>query len=295
MRRKDVYAKITQKIVADLEKGVRPWMKPWNAEHLAGRISRPLRFNKEPYTGINILNLWSAAAENGFSAPIWMTYKQASSLGGQVQKGEGATEVVYAGKLKIEDESRKQEEEETPDRSIPFLRLYHVFNVEQIKGLPEEYYAVASKPKETAEERDTRLDYFFHQTGAQIDHGGNRAFYRESEDRIQMPLFEVFKNATSYYATLSHELIHWTKHPERLNRDFGRKRWGDAAYAMEELVAEIGSAFLCADLNISPEVMPEHSSYIDHWIEVLKRDQRAIFSAARHSEVAACRLTSSLP
>lgn len=281
----DVYTRITDKIVADLEKGERPWMKPWNAEHAAGKITRPLRFNGLPYSGINVMMLWMEAEEKGYTAPIWMTFKQAQELGGHVKKGEHGSLVVYANTIiKLEPDEKTGEDVE---HTIPFMKGYTVFNVEQIDNLPSHYYAKAETPTLSAEERDSRLEAFFAATKADIRHGGNRAFYAKEPDYVQMPPFEFFKDKESYYATLGHEVTHWTRHPKRLDRDLGRKSWGDEGYAMEELVAELGSAYLCADLGITPEVRDDHTAYIASWLKVLKNDKRAIFSAAAHAQRAA--------
>ena len=281
----DVYSRITDKIIADLEKGERTWMKPWNAEHAAGKITRPLRFNGLPYSGINVLSLWSEAVDKDFSAPIWMTFKQAQELGGHVRKGQQGSLVVYANTFhKTETDEKTGEEVE---RDIPFLKGYAVFNVDQIDDLPPQYYAKAEAPTLTETQRNEQLDAFFTATQADIRHGGNQAFYAISQDFIQMPPFEFFKDPESYYATQAHELTHWTRHPSRLDRDLGRKKWGDEGYAFEELVAELGSAFLCADLGITPEVREDHAAYIASWLKVLKNDKRAIFTAAAHAQRAA--------
>lgn len=283
----DVYEKVTAQIVAALEEGVRPWLKPWNAEHAAGRITRPLRANGIPYRGINVLMLWGAAVEHGFGAPLWLTYKQAQELGGQVRKGEKGSLVVYANTI------TKTEQDETGadvERNIPFMKGYTVFNAEQVDGLPAHFYALAA-PALDPLARDARAEAFFAATGATIRHGGNQAFYTMAEDRVQMPPFEAFRDSESYYATLAHELTHWTRHPKRLERDFGRKTWGDEGYAMEELVAELGAAFLAADLDLTPEVRADHASYIASWLKVLKDDKRAIFSAAAHAQRAVDYLT----
>ena len=136
-------------------------------------------------------------------------------------------------------------------------------------------------------QRIALAEIFFGNTGADIRHGGGRAYYNITSDFVQMPPFASFKDAESYYATLAHETTHWTRHEKRLNREFGRKRWGDEGYAAEELVAELGSAFLSADLGITPEPREDHASYIANWLEVLKNDKRAIFTAAAHAERAA--------
>jgi antirestriction protein ArdC len=288
----DVYERITGRIVAELERGVRPWLQPWNADHAAGRITRPLRFNGQPYQGINVLMLWGESVAKGYIAPTWMTFKQAAELGANVRKGEHGSLVVYADTVCRRELDEKTGEED--EREIPFLKGYTVFNVEQIEGLPPHYYTVANPSLEPMQ-RIEQADAFFAATGATIRHGGSMAYYSASEDRIQMPPFEAFRDVESYYATLAHEMTHWTKHSDRLDRDFGRKRWGDGGYAMEELVAELGSAFLSADLDLTAEPREDHASYIDSWIKVLKNDKRAIFSAAAHAQRAADYLNSLEP
>lgn len=273
----DVYERITSRIVAELEQGVRPWLKPWNAEHAAGRITRPLRFNGQPYQGINVLMLWGESVAKGYAAPIWLTFKQASELGAHVRKGEHGSLVVYADRI------RRTERDEEAEREIPFLKGYTVFNVEQVEGLPAHFYAVA-EPRLDPVQRIERADRFFAATRAHIRHGGNMAYYSAASDHVQMPPFESFRDAESYYATLAHEGTHWTKHGKRLDRDFGRKRWGDEGYALEELVAELGAAFLSADLDLTPEPREDHAAYIASWLKVLKNDKRTIFTAASHAQ-----------
>jgi antirestriction protein ArdC len=282
--KQDVYSKITNQIVAELEKGVRPWLKPWNAEHAEGRITRPLRANGIPYRGINVVMLWSAAMAKGHKAPQWMTFKQALELDAHVRKGEQGSLVVYASKItRTETDNGTGEESE---RDIPFMKGYTVFNVEQIEGLPEHFYPKPAPRSETVQ-RIERAEAFFAATKAVIRHSGTQAYYSISSDHVQMPPLEIFRDAESYYATLAHETTHWTRHEKRLNREFGRKRFGDEGYAMEELVAELGSAFLCADLELTPELRDDHASYLASWLKVLKNDPRAIFTAASHAQRAA--------
>ena len=278
-----VYSRVTDRIIAELEQGVRPWLQPWSAGNTDGRIVRPLRANGQVYRGINVLMLWGEALAQGFACPIWMTYRQASELGGQVRKGEHSSLVVYADRITKTETGDNGDEIE---REIPFMKGYTVFNCEQIDGLPEHFYARPSPPL-PAPERIAGADRFAVSTHADIRHGGNRAFYAIDADRVQLPPFESFSDAESYYATLLHELTHWTRHPARLDREFGRKRWGDEGYAAEELVAELGAAFLCVDLAITPEPRADHASYIANWLEVLKNDKRAIFTAAAHAQRAA--------
>ena len=281
---RDVYSRITNKIIADLEQGVRPWMRPWSTEHAAGRIVRPLRHNGIPYKGINVVMLWSAATMKGYACPLWLTFRQAQELGGCVRKGEHGELVVYADKIVRTETDAKGEEVE---HAIPFLKGYTVFNTEQCDGLPAHYYAKAELPALSPMQRIEAADRFFAATGADIRHGGTRAFYAEGSDHVEMPPFETFRDAESHAATLAHELTHWTKHDRRLARDMGRAKWGDEGYAREELVAELGAAFLCADLGITPEVRPDHAAYLQSWLTVLNNDKRFVFSAASHAQRAA--------
>lgn len=287
----DIYSRVTNKIISDLEKGERTWLKPWNANHLADRIARPQRHNGEHYRGLNIILLWAASVDNGFISNRWMTFKQAKELGGHVMKGMKGETIVYADKIvKTETGDNGQEAE----REIPYMKSYTVFNVEQIEGLPEDFYQ-KPEPINPDIKRDEVLDAFFAATQASIRHGGDRAYYNIGADFVQMPPLECFTDAESYYATLAHEMTHWTRHASRLNREFGRKRWGDEGYAQEELVAELGSAFLCAELGITPETRADHAAYIGSWLKVLKSDKRAIFSAAAHAQRAVDHLQSYQP
>ena len=209
-----------------------------------------------------------------------MTYRQAQQLGGQVRKGSRGETVVYADQLLRTETDDKGDEFEI---TIPYMKAYTVFNVDQIEGLPDHFYALKA-PAGPGVERDAGAEAFFAATGASIRHGGNRAYYALEPDHVQMPPIEAFEDAGAYYATLAHELTHWTRHPNRLDRDFGRKRWGDQGYAQEELVAELGAAFLAADLELTPEIRSEHAAYIATWLQALRDDKRFIFSAAAHAQ-----------
>jgi antirestriction protein ArdC len=281
--RRDIYTRVTERIISDLEQGVRTWLKPWSVEHTAGRITKPLRHNGTPYRGMNILLLWGEAMAKGYTAPIWMTYNQAQKLGANVRKGEQGSLVVYANSI---SKTKTNEKGEDTEREIPFMKGYTVFNIEQVDGLPAHYYAQPANPLPLSE-RIENADHFITNTAATIHHGGNRAFYSPARDAIQIPPFEAFEDKESYYATALHELTHWTKHECRLERDFSAKRFGDQGYAREELVAELGAAFLCADLGITPEIRDDHAAYLGHWLNVLKEDKRSIFSAAAHAQHAA--------
>lgn len=281
-QRPDIHQAITDRIIQQLEAGSAPWVKPWTSAKAA---VRPLRSTGQPYGGVNVLTLWLDADEKGFSSPYWFGFQTASKMGAHVRKGEKGSAIVYSNKL-IKTEETPDGDEKT--RAIPFLKQSYVFNAAQIDGLPEHFYTPATPaPERNPESQNSRLDDFFRHTGADIRHGGSKAYYRLDADFIQMPNFDDFHTGEAYYATLAHEMTHWTRHKTRLDRDMGRKAWGDAGYAMEELVAEMGSAFLCADLGITPEVREDHASYIASWLEVLKGDKKAIFTAASKANAAA--------
>ena len=282
--KQDVYTRVTNKIIADLERGNLTWHQPWQAGHKAGPVSRPLRSTGERYQGVNVLMLWAAAMENGYVAPIWMTFNQAKQLCANVRKGEHGSLVVFADRM---TKTVQDEKGEDVEKHIPFMKGYTVFNVEQIENLPAHYYARTEPQHATELERIEAVEKFVASTGAVIKHGGNRAFYRMGDDFVQMPELQAFKNTESYYATAAHEITHWTRHPSRLDRSFDQKRFGDSGYAMEELVAEIGSAFLCADLEITPEPREDHAAYIESWLKALKNDKRAVFTASSHAQRAA--------
>lgn len=278
----DIYTSITNRIVAMLEKGEMPWHCPWKKK--TGNISRPLRSNGIPYSGVNVLQLWLSAMDQGFSNPYWMTFNQIKELGGCVKKGSKGTQVVYASTFEKNGEDSEGNE---ITQKIPFLKTYVVFNVEQTEDLPEKYvkkYGLddSDEPSVNKDEMIAECEAFFKKVGSDLKHGGNQAYYSPALDYVQMPTFKMFESAEAYYATLSHEHIHWTRHKSRLDRDYNQKRFGDEGYAMEELVAELGSAFLCADLglNTMADDKHQHAAYIQSWIKVLKDDKRAIFTAA---------------
>jgi len=278
----DIYARVTNKILADLEKGDLTWRQPWNSEHYFGQVTFPLRWNNIPYTGINTIMLWATAAEKSYILPHWMTFNQALELKGSVAKGEKGTQIVFADKLVKQEEDTNGE---TQIKQIPYLKTYTVFNASQINGLPDHFYEAPKPLPQEPKQRIAELETFFAHTKADI-YTGLEATYSPTTDRIQMPPFDSFETVTGYYATLSHELTHWTKHPKRLDRDFGRKRFGDNAYAKEELVAEIGACFLAAQLGFEPMPQEEHAAYIQHWLKELNEDKRFIFSVVSHAQKA---------
>lgn len=276
----DLYAEVTDKMIAALEQGQRPWSRPWKDDGSRGApaVELPLRVTGAPYTGINTVMLWYEAQLKGYVSPTWMTFNQAKKLGATVRGGEKGATVIYASKFAKEVEDKKGE---TKTAFIPFLKGYKVFNCDQIDGLPERF---APKPyvAPTPSERLARIAHceeFFAKTGSDVRHGGNRAFYSPGGDFIQLPNVDAFKDIESYYATSGHEHVHWTGSDKRLKREFGG-RFGNDAYAAEELVAELGSAFLCAYLGLAEEPREDHAQYLANWLRVLKGDKKFIVTAA---------------
>ena len=284
--RRDIHAEITETILVQLRQGIRPWMKPWGdgetGDHEGAGL--PLRVTGTPYGGINVLVLWSASAAKGYKSPTWMTFKQAVDLGGGVRKGEKGEKVVYASKF-----TKKTVDRDTGlevERDLAFHRTYTVFNVEQIDGLEERWYRTSAEVRPiNPDQRVEKVDRYFRALNIDIRHGGDDAYYVLPDDYIQMPPFGLFHDAEGYYSTLAHESVHWTRHGSRLDRRF-RSKSGQDSYAKEELVAEIGSAFLAAELGFTPCVREDHANYIRAWLRVLGSDSRAIFTAASHASKA---------
>ncbi|UWQ73261.1 ArdC family protein [Leisingera sp. M658] len=272
----DVYAHVTDTIIAEIEAGTPPWRKPWTGS--ASGIALPTRHNGEEYRGINILMLWVMAAKQGHVSSRWMTYKQAQELGGQVRKGETSSTVVKYGTFTRENELGIEEE-------LPYASAYRVFNADQIEGLPEEYYVRPEAPRDLGTAEDLELEAFFGRTGAEILTSDDpRAYYSPAKDHIHMPPIATFHYAAGYYGTLAHEVIHWTGSEKRLERI--KKFANREAYAFEELVAEIGACFLGAQIGVAPE-FDQSAAYVEGWLKALKGDKRAIFRAASEAQKAA--------
>lgn len=271
----DIYQTVTDQIIQALEAGTPPWLPPWQG----GEFSLPENFaSGHRYRGINILLLHLAAMNRGYNVSRWFTFKQALELGGHVRKGESGTQIVFFKQLEIAEQVDAGDPQR---RVIPLLRSFSVFNIAQVDGLPE-----SSIPALPRHEWDplAAAEMLLADSGAQIQHGGNRAYYRPSDDIIQLPPREWFPTAADYYATALHELTHWTGAPSRCNRPLGR-RHGIDAYAYEELVAEMGAAFACAHCHLPARM--EHASYIDSWLQALRNDKRLILSAASKAQAAA--------
>jgi antirestriction protein ArdC len=271
----DVHQAVTDKIIATLEAGeAGQWTCPWH--RTGGGLPRNALTGKA-YRGINTLSLWVGAQAAGFADDRWATYKQWAELGAKVRKGERSTLVVFFKEMDPEGEDRKR-----------FVaKASYAFNASQVSGAPE-----AGEPLPAGEWTIPEVfNGFVDRTGARITHGGDAAFYQPSEDRIVMPPRDRFPTAHGYASTMAHELTHWSGAKGRLDRDL-TGRFKTQAYAAEELVAELGSAFLMAELGLEAEPHPTHSSYIASWIKLLKSDPRAIFTAASAASRAAGFLTS---
>ncbi|WJV52337.1 zincin-like metallopeptidase domain-containing protein [Prodigiosinella aquatilis] len=264
--RTDIYQTVTDNIIAALEAGVKPWSCPW--QRVPGMSGLPSNFATGiAYSGMNIMLLWCSASEQGFGDSRWMTYKQAQAVGGQVRKGEHGTTAIFYTTLEKENEDGEIDQ-------IPMLKTFTVFNVEQIDGLP--LRTETASPAGMFEPLP-QAEKLFCRSGANIIEKGQNAFFKPSTDEIWLPERYLFSDAANFYATGLHELVHWSGAKNRLNREM-KGRFGSEDYAFEELIAELGSAFLMADLGIAGEV--QHESYIASWLKALKNDKRYIFKAA---------------
>ena len=272
----DLYASVTQQIITALEAGTPPWVCPWDRGHgcaLPANLS-----TSRPYRGINVLLLNLQQMARGYTLNRWITYSQARALGGCVRRGETGTGIVFF-KMMERDEAANDPGQR---RVIPLLRSFTVFNAAQVDGLPEALTAVPAPPEGWTP--IGAADELLARSGAVIRHGGDRAFYRPADDVIQLPLPAVFPQASRYYATALHELTHWTGHPDRCHRPLGR-RHGIDAYAFEELIAEMGSAFLTNHCGLPGQL--QHASYVASWLAALRNDKRLIFAAASQAQRAA--------
>jgi antirestriction protein ArdC len=267
---RDLHQEITNRIIARLKHGVVPWRQPWSVKGY-GVMPRNA-VTQRAYSGANVILLWSRAQESGFANPLWLTFKQALELGGNVRKGEKGETVIYVSKVIKTDDATGEK------RAIPFLKAYTVFNVAQCDNLPSRVIDPDAKRHiVNPNTRDELADAFMASTSATIRHSEARAYYRPIDDLVNLPPFETFTNASAYYGVAFHELGHWTGSGKRLNRTFG-KRFGDQAYSAEELVAELTSAFLCAEFGFDND--GADAAYIAHWIAFLTDHSKAIVTAA---------------
>jgi antirestriction protein ArdC len=282
IERVDLYQAVTDAIIAELELGLKPWKRPWKTTS----AGFPLRHNGQPYRGINTLVLWMTMAAKGYSSPYFMTYKQAASMGAQVRKGEKATTVTYSDTIRRTEEKPDGTEGAAPreERNIWFLKSYAVFNAGQIDGLPAHYHPALEPATAASAERIAHADAFIAHTQADIRLGGERSFYTPILDYIRMPDMETFVYPEAFYATLAHELGHWTGHSSRLNRETILKRHSEEARAVEEILAELTAAFTCASLGIDHDLKQDSTAYIGSWLKVLASDKKFIFVAAAHAQ-----------
>ncbi len=278
--RVSLYEEITAKIVRELENGTVPWVKPWASSNAPLGMPRSASTRKF-YSGVNVLILWMAVIEHGYRAQEWLTFRQAQALGGSVRKGEHGTTICYADSFIPKAERERAREQGEDPSAIPFLKRFTVFNVEQCDGLPAH---VRPKPPILSEiTLCPDAEHLIAATGARIVEGAGEAFYHRGDDLIRIPSREAFVSTSDFYCTVLHELGHWTAHPSRLGRDL-QNRFGSEAYAREELIAELTSAFLCAHLGIVPQV--RHADYLANWLQILTSDPRAIFHAASQASKA---------
>ncbi|WP_028795349.1 ArdC family protein [Thalassobaculum salexigens] len=289
MQINDLYRSVTSRIIEELERGAAPWLKPWKTGRSGSGLMPRNAATCRPYRGINIPILWDAADQGGFPIHAWMTLRQANERGGHVRRGERGTPIVLVKRHGPKEEDGEPDEKATT-RSQAMLRTYTVFNVSQIDGIGDEFLSQSAP-----EPLPVRLRHawaFVSATGADIRYGFDGAWYAPAPDYIAMPAVEAFVDPESVLATVCHELGHWSGAKHRLDRDLSG-RFGSRNYAAEELVAELTSAFLCAELGVEGEL--RHAGYIDHWIALLREDQRAIFTAAAKASQSADYLHSQQP
>jgi antirestriction protein ArdC len=275
---RDLYQEVTARILAELERGAVPWVKPWAAT--PGQNVPCNAVTNRPYSGTNVILLW-LARDRGWPTPRFLTFKQAKETGGTVRAGEHGTKVVFMKRLIVKDRSPEAADDDV--RQVPMMREYTVFNVAQCDGLPERIVNGAPMRVRNPDTRDELADAYVVSTGARIVEGAGEAFFMPSKDLIMMPAFAAFRNADNFYATHFHELTHWTGPKDRCDRDL-KGRFGDQSYAAEELVAELGSAFQCAEFGFDGDV--RDAGYIAHWIRLLKDDKKAFFTAASAAQKA---------
>lgn len=277
--RASIYERITADIAAAIERGAHERRMPWH--HDGSARHRPINVASGlPYRGVNILALWAAAEAHGYEHGLWGTYRQWSALGAQVRKGERATlGVVWKHRQAPRDDG--EEGGERAAKGYMFARGFCLFNAAQVDN-----YTPPPQPRLPEHQRIAHADAFIAALGIAITHGGDMAFYRPSTDTVHLPPFACFVDATAYVSVAIHECAHATGAPHRLARDLSG-RFGSQSYAMEEAIAELTASFVLADLGLAHSPRPDHAAYIASWLEVLKSDARAIFTAASKAQAAA--------
>ena len=284
----DVRQQITDKIISLMEQGGLKGLKRWSKDAAGAGIPINASTGK-PYSGANVLVLWIEAQERAYSVQKWLTYKQAAAMGGQVRKGEKSVVCAYWSMIERKDKKGKgsdDDDESGGKGQVLMCKPFFLFNVAQIDGLPAECYQGPAKAERFSHDPIENAESLIAASGAAIRYGYEGAFFSPKADFIGMPDKDRFYSGEAYYATLQHELTHWTGSESRLNREFG-KRFGDSAYAFEELIAELGAAFLAAHVGFIDATIEGHADYLDHWLDVLRKDKGAIFTAAKHANEAA--------
>lgn len=277
IQKSDLHQQITNQIIEAIEVGAGDYRMPWNPLLCAGSsVSIPYNpVGHYAYHGINVLSLWASQQNNKFQSPQWATFRQWQTVGAQVRKGEKGSLSVFFKAIDAGGTEPVSNDDSDRRTRTPFVaKAAYVFNVAQVDG-----FEPTPTPTLTTIARHDAADAFIQLSSATIRHGSHHACYIPSRDEIHLPPEGAFFDANGYYGVALHELVHWTGHPSRCARDL-RNRFGSEAYAAEELIAELGSAFLCAETGISPEPRIDHARYIESWLKVLKSDKRAIFTAA---------------
>ena len=276
-----LYDEVTGKIIAQLEAGRFPWVQPWGRAKGAALALPRNGVTGRRYSGINILLLWGAVIEHGYPSQGWVTFRQALAAGGAVRRGERGTTVVFADRFTPKAEQERADRDGDAPGRVAFLKRFTVFNLAQCEGLE----GLGEDPAPLPERQVIPVaEALIAATGADFRIGGQRAYYTPSLDYVQVPPQPAFSDQINYYRTAFHELSHWTGHASRLARDQSGP-YGGKAYGREELVAELGAAFVCASLGVTPTV--RHADYLGAWLETLREDNRAIFRAASQASKAA--------
>lgn len=271
----DIYQRITDHVMDELEKGALPWVQSWDSGQ---PVSRPLQHDGKPYRGLNTLILWGEGLKQGYDTPYWMTLKRSNDLGGRVRKGSKGTQTVFYKELPRE-EAQDGDDEPHGQR---IMKTYYVFNAGQIDGLPEKYYA--QEPPDVTFNPIEDAEAFFAKIGIPITHKGRLAYYDPIADEISLPEPRYFNDEEAYYGTLTHEAHHWTGHEDRLDRLAAIRKFGDKAYAFEELQTQMGAAFTCADRGWVPIERQDTVSYINDWLKMARLDKTVIPKAAASGE-----------
>lgn len=282
MKAQELFEKITDRIIADIEAGAGEWRMPWTKIAESGI---PQSAVGRPYRGINAFWLSLLTLDHGWSMPVFATYNQWKGLDAQVRK---ATEVGHGTQVILWKPGKKRDKDTGEEKDSLFATTYTVFNIDQVEGPGADKIRVKhleGLAKLDSTERIADAEAYFAAVGVEVVEGGNRAYYDRAADKVHVPSIDQFEHAAHYYGTLAHETVHWSGAESRLDRTFG-KRFGDEAYAVEELTAELGAAFFCAQAGLSATTRPDHSAYLSHWLKVLRQDPRALSTISSKAQAA---------